>query len=68
MAKSLQIRLKTSEVFPFVPLELVASNRIYIIHERCTFVKIFLQKISVFSQNLKGPHICGITISNKLFR
>lgn len=50
MAKSLQIRLKTGEVSPFLPLELAASNRGYIIPEWCTFVKIFLQKIPVFSE------------------
>ena len=50
MAKSLQIRLKTGEVSPFLLLELAATNRGYIIPEWCTFVKIFLQKNSVFSK------------------
>ena len=50
MAKSLQIRLKTGEVSPFLLLELAASNRGYIIPEWCTFVKIFFAKNSVFSK------------------
>ena len=48
MAKSLQIRLKTSKVFPFMLLELVASNRGYIIPEQYTFVKVFLKKSPFF--------------------
>ena len=49
-------------------LELVASNRSYIIPEWCTFVKVFLKKISVFSQNLKAPAVCGIKVVKYTFQ
>ena len=48
MAKSLQIRLITGEVAPFLLLELAACNRGYIIPEQYTFVKVFCKKSQFF--------------------